>query len=102
MTEMALRKQLPQQTRKWIQAIGGDVEFSNNWNAGTGGYRRLGGTFASGSFYEGLNNTTMYVASPGPAILSATNGQPMYCGRAQVAPLPISQIACQPISERKI
>ena len=22
----------------------------------------------------------MYVASPGPAILSATNGQPMYCG----------------------
>ena len=72
--------QLPQQTRKWIQAIGGDVEFSNNWNAGTGGYRRLGGTFASGSFYEGLNNTVMYVASPGPAILSATNGQPMYCG----------------------
>ena len=72
--------QLPQQTRKWIQAIGGDVEFSNNWNAGTGGYRRLGGTFASGSFYEGLNNTTIYVASPGPAILSATNGQPMYCG----------------------
>ena len=72
--------QLPQQTRKWIQAIGGDVEFSNNWNAGTGGYRRLGGTFASGSFYEGLNNTVMHVASPGPAILSATNGQPMYCG----------------------
>ena len=72
--------ELPQQTRKWIQAIGGDVEFSNNWNAGYGGYRAIGGTFASDSFYKDLNNTKIYVASPGPAILSVTNGQPLYCG----------------------
>ncbi len=72
--------ELPQQTRKWIQAIGGDVEFSNNWNAGYGGYRDIGGTFASDSFYKDLNNTKIYVASPGPAILSVTNGQPLYCG----------------------
>ena len=94
--------ELPQQTRKWIQAIGGDVEFSNNWNAGYGGYRAIGGTFASDSFYKDLNNTKIYVASPGPAILSVTNGQPLYCGAGSNGSVTNSRIVCRRISKQKI